>query len=232
MTNEKSQRERLIEMIENPLPDAVGVKYLADETPSEQADRILALLTEIMDKSYNLVYDRETISQPEPPEMGLIETSDRLSARVRALAIENNIFSGMLLTLLKSPSDLPPDDYRQIQALARIAWSDSSIKVRKWLLHTYSDWTNVAILTIVNVSWYRLIHNEQTTVLTAVTKMVLDIMGKLPNVSEQKELGILLESKVGGIDEFNDWSEQGLRSFREKILPIIREHCQELKKGD
>ena len=43
MTNEKSLRERLIEMIENPLPDAVGVKYFADETPSEQADRILAL---------------------------------------------------------------------------------------------------------------------------------------------------------------------------------------------
>ena len=50
--------------------------------------------------------------------------------------------------------------------------------------------------------------------------------------AENKELGILLESKVGGIDEFNDWSEQGLRSFREKILPIIREHCQELKKGN
>ena len=43
MTDKKSLREMLIEMIENPLPDVVGVKYFADETPSEQADRIIAL---------------------------------------------------------------------------------------------------------------------------------------------------------------------------------------------
>ena len=156
-------------------------------------DRILSLIQSLRDKikaiaKWLRMFKRDRVKGDAVKEdwlkdaykMRPIATSDRLNAKVRALAVANNIFSGMLLTFLKSPSDLPPDDYRQIQALARIAWSDTSIKVRSWLLHTYSDLTNVAILTIVNINWYRLSPNEQTTVLTAITKMVLSIMGKLP----------------------------------------------------
>ena len=50
--------------------------------------------------------------------------------------------------------------------------------------------------------------------------------------AENKELGLLLESLVGGIDEFNGWDEKGWRAFRQKILMVIKVHYAKLKSGD
>ena len=50
--------------------------------------------------------------------------------------------------------------------------------------------------------------------------------------AENRELGLLLESEVGGIDEFMDWSEEGLRAFRKKVLSVVKEYREKLKAGD
>jgi len=48
-----------------------------------------------------------------------------------------------------------------------------------------------------------------------------------------REEALLFESRIAGVDEFNDWSEGGLRDFRKKIIPIINKHIEALKgKGE
>jgi hypothetical protein len=50
--------------------------------------------------------------------------------------------------------------------------------------------------------------------------------------AENKELGLLFESAILGVDEINDWSEDGLKNFRKQIMPLIDKHCKKLKAGN
>jgi hypothetical protein len=50
--------------------------------------------------------------------------------------------------------------------------------------------------------------------------------------AENKELGLLFESAILGVDEANDWSEDGLKNFRKQIMPLIDKHCKKLKAGN
>lgn len=54
---------------------------------------------------------------------------------------------------------------------------------------------------------------------------------KWSSPQEVKDKALLFESRILGIDEFNDWSDEGLRAFREKVIPIIGEFVKALKGG-
>jgi len=50
--------------------------------------------------------------------------------------------------------------------------------------------------------------------------------------AERKQIGLELQSKIGGLDEFIDWSDEGLREFRKMTLSTTKEILQALSEGE